>query len=72
MTCDEMFIDINKISRMCIVLKASHKINACFSCKHASRTYRFNLSSCSSKNKPFRKQNILSVFNFASHSFVTT
>ena len=51
--CDEIFIDINKSSRVCILLKASHKINAFFSCKHAFRTYRFNHSSCISKNKPF-------------------
>ena len=32
---DEIFIDAHKRFRMCIVLKALHTINACFSGKHA-------------------------------------
>ena len=36
--CDEILIDVHKVLRMCIVLKALHTINACFSGKHASRT----------------------------------
>ena len=51
--CDEIFIDVHKILRMCIVLKPLHTINACFSGKHASRTCGFNHSSCISKNGPF-------------------
>ena len=51
--CDEIFIDVYKLLRMSIVLKALDTMNACFSGKHASRTYRFNHSSCISKNRPF-------------------
>ena len=51
--CDLIFIDVHKLLRMYIVLKALHSINACFSGKHASRTCRFNHSSCISKNRPF-------------------
>ena len=50
---DEIFIDVHKLLMMCIVLKALHTINACFSGKHASRTCRLNHSSCISKNRPF-------------------
>ena len=42
--CDEIFTDVHKLLRMCIVLKALHTINTCFSGKHASRTCRFNHS----------------------------
>ena len=49
---DEIFIDVHKLLRRCIVLKALHTTNACFSGKHASRTCRFNHSSCISKNRP--------------------
>ena len=38
--CDEIFIDVHKLLRMCIVLKALHTINTCFSGKHASGIYR--------------------------------
>ena len=40
--CDEIFIDVHKLLRMCKILKALHTINVCFSGKHASRTCRFN------------------------------
>ena len=38
--CDEIFIDVQKLLRMCIVLEALDTINACFSGKHASTTCR--------------------------------
>ena len=68
--CDEIFINVHKLLRMCIVLKALHTINACFSGKHASRTCRFNHSSCISKNRPFSETKHFAAFHFASHSFV--
>ena len=49
---DEIFIDVHKLLRMCIVLRL-YTPNACFSSKHSSRTCRFNRSSCISKNIPF-------------------
>ena len=70
--CDEIFIDVHKLSRMCIVLKALRTINACFPGKHASRTCRFNHSSYISKNRPFSEQNVFAAFHCASHSFGTT
>ena len=70
--CDEIFIDVHKLLRMYIVLKALHSINACFSGKHASRTCRFNHSSCILKNRPFSEQKVFTAFHFASHSFGMT
>ena len=63
--CDEIFIDVHKLLRMCIGVKALHTINACFFGKHASRTCRFNHSSCISKNSLFQKQKVFAAFHFA-------
>ena len=72
-TCHEILIDVHKLLWMCIVLKALHTINVCFSGKYASRTCRFNHSSCISKNRPFSEtKKVFAAFHFASHSFGTT
>ena len=67
--CDEVFLDVHKLLRMCIVLKALHTINACFSGKHASRTCRFNYLSCISKNRPFSETKCFRRISFCQSQF---
>ena len=67
--CDEIFIDVHKLLRRCIVLKALHTINTCFSGKHASRTRRFNHSSCISKKRPFSETKRFRRISFCQSQF---
>ena len=54
---------------MCIVLRALHTINTNFSGKHASRTCRFNHSSCISKNRPFSETKRFRRISFCQSQF---
>ena len=56
--CDEIFMDVHKLLRMCIVLEALHTINAGFSGKHASRTFE---EQTFFRNKAFSSHFILPV-----------
>ena len=69
--CDEIFNDVHKLLRMCIVLKALYTINACFSGKHASRTCRFNHSICISNNRPFSETKSFRRISFCQSQFLT-
>ena len=66
--CEEIFIDIHKFLRMCIVLKALHPY-ASFPGKHASRTCRFSHPNCITKNRPFSETKSFRRISFCHSQF---
>ena len=66
-----IFIDVHKLLRICIVLKALHTINACLTDKHVSRTCMFNHSSCIPKNRPSLKDLSKELEDHGRHSILS-